>query len=73
MSCMFYNCKQLKSVGDLSNWDVSKVQSMRGMFTWCVELKSPGNLSRWNVSNVEYMYGAFSGAGITNIPSWYKE
>ena len=29
---MFYSCKQLKSVGDLSNWNVSKVNYMNNMF-----------------------------------------
>ena len=32
MSDMFYMCKQLKSVGDLSNWNVSKVNYMNNMF-----------------------------------------
>ena len=32
MSYMFYECEQLKSVGDLSKWNVSKVKYMFGMF-----------------------------------------
>ena len=29
---MFYSCKQLKSVGDLSNWNISKVKYIFNMF-----------------------------------------
>ena len=32
MNNMFYGCEQLKSVGDLSYWDVSKVKNMYTMF-----------------------------------------
>ena len=28
----FYKCKQLKSVGDLSNWNISNVKNMYNMF-----------------------------------------
>ena len=34
---MFYKCKQLKSVGDLSNWNVSKVENVNCMFGGCTE------------------------------------
>ena len=32
MTSMFESCKQLKSVGDLSNWNVSKVKNTFAMF-----------------------------------------
>ena len=32
MSTMFSNCKQLKSVGDLSKWNVSNVKFMNDIF-----------------------------------------
>ena len=44
---------QLKSVGDLSNWDVSKVTDMQGMFCDCESFNQ--NISSWNVSNVTNM------------------
>ena len=40
---------------DISDWDVSKIVSMRHMFTWCNELKSVGDISGWDVSNVTNM------------------
>ena len=45
---------------DISDWDVSNIVSMRGMFFKCVELKSVGDLSNWNVSNVYDMTRMFS-------------
>ena len=73
MSYIFSVCMQLKSVGDLSNWNVSKVKDMFNMFNGCEQLKSVGNISNWTVSNVEYMFDMFKKSGITNIPKWYKQ
>ena len=70
---MFHKCKQLKSVGDLSNWDVSNVKNMWNMFYSCKQLKSVGDLSNWNISKVKYIFNMFKDSGITNIPDWYKE
>ena len=41
--------------GDISNWDVSNVMSMRGMFSDCNKLKSFGDISSWDVSKVTNM------------------
>ena len=70
---MFYRCEQLKSVGDLSKWDVSHVKDMSYMFYGCKQLKSVGDLSNWNVSNVKDKFDVFSNSGIRiiNIPDWY--
>lgn len=46
---------------DISEWDVSHVESMRGMFQYCRYLKTPGDLSKWNVSNVVDMSWMFNG------------
>ena len=40
---------------DISDWNVSNIKSMRGMFWGCLELKSVGDLSKWDVSNVRDM------------------
>ena len=44
---------------DISDWDVSNINSMRGMFFMCKELKSVGDISEWNVSNVTIMRAMF--------------
>ena len=69
---IFDKCKNLKSVGDLSDWDVSNVEYMNNMFYGCEQLKSVGDLSDWDVSKVKNMYTMFYDSGITNIPDWYK-
>ena len=44
---------------DISDWDVSNIESMRHMFYRCTELKSVGDISNWNVSNVTNMHCMF--------------
>ena len=57
MCGMFYDCKELKSVGDISKWNVSKVTNMAHMFNYCKKFNQ--DISKWNVSNVtdmEFMF-----------------
>ena len=54
--------------GDISNWDVSNVTGMSGMFFHC---KFNGDISEWNVSNVihfneMFAYSTFNG----DISKW---
>ena len=49
---MFARCYKLESVGDLSNWDTSKVRSMGYMFYQCYSLTDFGDISGWNTSSV---------------------
>ena len=44
---------------DISDWNVSNVESMFHMFYCCNELKSVGDLSKWDISNVEDMTSMF--------------
>merc|ERR1712238_168779 len=45
--------------GDVSDWDVSSVKDMTGMF---VETRNfNGDVSDWDVSSVKYMSGMFYG------------
>ena len=46
---------------DISDWDVSNVTNMNGMFFMCKELKSVGDISGWDVSNVTSMTSMFDG------------
>ena len=52
MSWMFYNCRKLKSLPDISKWDVSKVEYMNKMFKKCKSLKSYPDFSKWNTSSL---------------------
>ena len=44
--------------GDISEWDVSNVVSMAGMFQGCIEFN--GDLSKWDVSGVKIMRHMFA-------------
>ena len=46
---------------DISDWDVSNVTDMHGMFYGCNKLKSVGDISSWDVSNVTNMAYMFTG------------
>ena len=72
MSGMFFDCGELKSVGDLSKWNVSDVTNMSGMFYECNELEFIGDISKWNVSNVTNMTHMFNGCNNFNqdISEW---
>ena len=44
---------------NISEWNVSNVKNMLGMFYICKQLKSVGDISNWDVSNVEDMTAMF--------------
>ena len=76
----FYNYNKNKGIFertqfeyiDISNWDVSNIESMRTMFFGCEGLKSVGDISEWNVSNVTNMEAMFCSCYHlnTNIADW---
>ena len=55
--------------GDISNWDVSRVTDMYGLFEGAV---FNGNISEWNTQSVKYMGAVFYGARSFNqdISRW---
>ena len=59
MRYMFFKCKKLKSIGDISEWDMSKVEDMLGMFYDCEKFNQ--DLSGWNISKCTNMFCMFYG------------
>jgi len=59
MNNMFCNCRSLLSLNGISDWDISDVTDMTGMFGYCVLLETL-NLSKWNVANVTNMNTMFT-------------
>lgn len=58
--------------GDISNWNVSNVRDMCGMFESVSKFN--GNISKWNVSKVKDMSFMFGNCSLeNNPPKWYKE
>ena len=56
----------VRKYGDISQWDVSNVTDMRGMFGNASSFNQP--LNNWNVSNVRRMRDMFTGATSFNQP-----
>ena len=74
MSCMFYECKSLSSLPDISKWNTSNVTYMSRMFDGCNSLSSLPDISKWNTSNVTKMSLMFDGcsslSSLPNISKW---
>jgi len=49
---MFYNCYSLKSLPDISKWNINKIINMSNMFYYCNSLVSLPDISKWNTYNV---------------------
>ena len=49
---MFYECKALISLPDISKWNTSNVRDMSYMFYECTSLISLPDISKWDTSNV---------------------
>ena len=50
----------LKSLLDISKWNISNAKNMNGVFIRCSSLEYIPDISNWNTSNVENMYGIFA-------------
>ena len=49
---MFFNCKSLPSLPDISKWKTNNVKDMSGMFSNCESLSSLPDISKWNTKNI---------------------
>ena len=49
---MFYNCRGLLLLSDISKWDTRNVIDMSKMFYNCILLSSDPEISKWNLDNV---------------------
>ena len=59
MSRMFFQCKSLIYLPDLSKWDTSNVTEMDGKLECCDSLISIPGLSQWNTCKVTDMHPFF--------------
>ena len=71
---MFYNCKSLKILPDLSKWDTTFVNDMSYMFYGCESLEELPDISKWitdNIINMSYMFtNCFSLKNLPDISKW---
>ena len=66
MDYMFNRAYKLTSIGDISNWDTSKVTDMSGTFNNTDSLTSL-DISSWDTSNVTNMSDMFGGTNLTSL------
>ena len=59
MNFLFDECYKLKSLPELSKWDISRVIFLNNFFSNCRELTSIPDISKWNTKNVENMKRMF--------------
>ena len=52
---MFYNCKSLRILPDISKWDTKYVNDMSYLFYGCESLEELPDISNWNTNNVNNM------------------
>ena len=48
MSYLFFGCSSLKSLPDISKWNINNVTDMHALFTKCSSLSSLPDISKWN-------------------------
>ena len=71
MDFMFSSCENLNC--NLSNWDVSNVETMCNMFCGCLNFKGEG-LENWKPIKCKDMYYMFDDCpSLKNKPKWYKK
>ena len=67
LSHLFEGQKTITEI-DISEWDVSNVESMRAMFQDCRYLRTTGDLGNWKIDNCKDMSWMFNGCScLTNI------
>lgn len=62
MENLFYGLDPVEI--DISEWDVSNVTSMKGMFDGCRYLKTTGDLGNWDISSLKTTAFMFNGCNI---------
>ena len=71
---MFSGCSSLKSLPDITKWNISNFKNMKYMFYDCSSLESLPDISKWNTSNVTNMdrmfYGCKSLKSLPDISKW---
>ena len=69
---MFENCRNLITIGNIGNWNLSDVESVAGMFRGCECLQTLGDIGKWNVSNCNNFDGMFNNCGLlqADVSNW---
>ena len=73
MNHIFFDCFDLISLPDFSEWDTSNVTSMQSLFNGCNSLTNLSDISKWNIENVKTIKNIFWGCKkLTQLPDISK-
>ena len=73
MSEIFYNCRSLLSLPDISKWNTNNVEDISSMFYNCSSLSSLPDISKWKTNNVKNMSEIFSNcSSLSSLPDISK-
>ena len=73
MSCLFSGCSSLKSLPDISNWNLQNTKDISFMFGGCTSLISLPDISNWNTKNITDMNSLFFNcSSLTSLPDISK-
>lgn len=69
---MFENCRNLITIGDISNWNLSDVENAARMFRGCECLQTLGDIGKWNFKHCYNCSGMFEGCGLlqADVSNW---
>ena len=74
MSDSFNRRSSIKSLPDISKWNLSNVEDISGLFFGCSLLKKLPDISKWNLSNVKDISELFCGCSsleyLPDISKW---
>ena len=73
MSRMFYDCRSLTNLPDISKWDTKNVTNMSDMFSYCSSLTNLPDISKWDTKNITNMIYMFSGCRKNIIPKKFSK
>ena len=72
MSCMFKDCVDLDSCGDMAKWNTKSVINMSKLFYFCESLIEIPNISNWNIKNVKNLSDFMTGCKCISTPDFSK-
>ena len=71
---LFAGCSSLKTIPDISNWNLKKTNNLALLFYGCSSLISLPDISKWNTKNILNLNSIFENCSlltyIPNISNW---
>ena len=73
MKGLFFGCKSLTTLPDISKWNTNNITNMNDLFYNCKSLSSLPDISKWGTNNIIYINDIFFGCdSLVSIPDISK-